>query len=410
LAIEILMPKLGLTMTAGTVLGWLKDEGDSVEVQEPLLEIETEKLSYTVESPADGTLLKKLAEAGEKYPVSSVLGYIGESGAAIPDANAETVPEAARRAEIEAKAPEPEFSPQRLETPAAVGRVFITPVAKKLAAGMGIDYRQIKGTGPNGRIVKADVLAFKAPREDVCAAEPSFTDTQTQSAGTLIPYAGLRRAVGETMLNVWKTVPMVTHQVSIGVSKLLELRETINEGIADKAERVTIGELFLKLTAAALTSMPIMNSSLTDEGIVLHGRVHLGMATALDSGLIVPVIRDACSKGLLEISREAKELAARARSGALTPDDVHGGTFTVSNLGGYGSVDYFSPIINPNQAAILGVGRITDMVVPVGGEAAVRPMIGLSLTYDHRIVDGATAAEFIKKLMKLMENPVRALL
>jgi pyruvate dehydrogenase E2 component (dihydrolipoamide acetyltransferase) len=271
------------------------------------------------------------------------------------------------------------------------GRVFISPVAKKLAAQMGIDYRQISGTGPNGRIVKADVLGYK----------PSAAAIRAQDEpGTVIPYAGIRRAVGETMQRAWTTIPMVTHQVSAGASALLEYRAMLNAG-ADKHERVSIGELMLKLTAAALAAMPIMNSSLTDEGIVLHRHVHLGMATALDNGLVVPVIRGAERKGLLEISREAKDLAARARAGALSPDEISGSTFTVSNLGGYGSVDFFTPIINPPEAAILGIGRVTEASVPT---------IGLSLTYDHRIIDGAAAAKFAKTLMTLIDNPLRALL
>ena len=418
------MPKLGLTMTTGTIVRWLKNEGDSVRMGEPLLEIETEKLSYSIESPIDGILLKKLAEVGEKYSVSSVIGYVGQEsefgmrnaecgipGAASPSNSAFNI----SHSELTPPLVNSEFRIQNSELPASPipnsesKRIFITPVAKKLAAAKGIDYRQIKGTGPNSRIVKADILAY-AESQDHGGLKVEGAPAPEMTQGTIIPYLGLRRAVGETMLSAWKTIPMVTHQVSADVTKLLEYRELINAEAADKGERVTIGEMLLKLTALALTLKPIMNSSLTEEGITLHSRVHLGMATALDEGLIVPVIRDACRKGLMTISREAKDLAVRTREGKLIPDDVHGATFTVSNLGGYGSVDFFSPIINPPQAAILGLGRITDTVVPIDGEFAVKRLMGLSLTYDHRIIDGATAADFIKTLMKLMENPVIALL
>jgi pyruvate dehydrogenase E2 component (dihydrolipoamide acetyltransferase) len=229
----------------------------------------------------------------------------------------------------------------------------------------------------------------------------------TDTADRIINYAGIRRAVGETMQKAWTTIPMVTNHVSADAGALIDYHALLNVDVADKADRVTIGELMLKLTATALAAMPVMNSSLTDEGIIRHGRIHLGMATALDEGLIVPVIHDADRKGLLTISREAKSLALRAKTGALSPDEISGATFTVSNLGAYGSVDFFTPIINPPQAAILGIGRVTNSVVAVDGEIKIRPTVSLSLTYDHRIIDGATAAEFTKILMKLMTTPAR---
>ena len=395
------MPKLGLTMTTGTIVSWIKSEGENVKIKEPLLEIETEKLSYSVESPADGVLLKILADVGEKYPVSSVLGYVGTPGEKL----AETLPKAQSVQEIpqQTETIKQHFS-QEIQYAAASDkqRIFISPVAKKLATQLGVDYKQIRGSGPGGRIVKKDVQNFSE------TAKTATADTTARNV--IIPYAGIRRAVGETMLGAWKSIPMVTHHVNAQACAMLEYREMVNRGVRDNAERVTIGELMLKLTAQALKMMPILNSSLTPEGIILHKQVNLGMATALEDGLYVPVIHKACGKSLLTISREAKDLATKARAGALTPDDVHGGTFTLSNLGGYGSVDFFTPIINPPQAAILGLGRITETLTAKDEAAAVCKMIGLSLTYDHRIIDGAKAAEFIKVLMELMQNPARAVL
>ena len=408
LATEILMPKLGLTMKTGTIVDWLKNEGDSVSEKEPVLEIETEKLSYSVEAPAGGTLLKILASIGEKYPIAAVLGYIGKPGEIVTDTYIADMPTGAADSRTVSAPAVGELS--------TGGRVFISPVARKLASEMNIDYRMIKGTGPNGRIVKADVLGYSQSGEGVSSADRTAPVAgRAEFSGQIapdrvIPYTGLRRAVGETMKNAWMTIPMVTHQVSADAGALLEYRAMLNDGVADKSERVTIGELLIKLTAAALSLTPIVNSTLTDEGIVLHSHINIGMATALDEGLLVPVIHDADRKGLLTICREAKELAARTRSGALAPDDVHGATFTVSNLGPYGSVDFFTPIINPPQAAILGVGRIVDTIVRVDGEICSRPTVGLSLTYDHRIIDGATAAGFIKALMDMMKNPARAVL
>ncbi len=398
MAVEILMPKLGLTMKTGTIVKWLKEEGETVRSKEPLLEIETEKLSHEIESPIDGILLKKLAVVGEKYPIAFIVGYVGQPGEEIPAA-AGTV--AAADTAADGKLPVRNAVLQ--EAPFAK-RIFISPLARKLAGSLGLDYKKIKGTGPNGRIVKADVLRFsEEQRTDVAAIESAEDDT-------VIPYSGIRRAIGENMLQAWTTIPMVTHHVMADVGALLEYRAMLNNGAVERSEHVSINDLILKLTAVALEKTPAVNAALTDDGIVRYKRVHLGMATALDNGLVVPVIRDANRKNLLVLSKEAKDLAARARSGSLSPDALHGATFTVSNLGGYGSVDLFTPIINPPEAGILGIGRITDTAVPVNGEITIRPLIGLSFTYDHRIIDGAVAAEFIRTLIQLLENPARAVL
>jgi len=396
MAEQILMPKLGLTMKTGTVVKWFKDEGDQVANKEPVLEIETEKLSSLVESPVSGVLIKKIAAIGRKYPVSCVLGYIGSPG--------EQVETTGNDAAILVVSVEPDEKPAETAAIHAPGpgiRVFISPVAKKLASTLGIDYRKIKGTGPNGRIVKADVQKY-AERQPPAAI--------VQKEDKIIPYTGIRQTIGENMLNAWTTIPMVTHHVMADVTELVEYRAKLNKGVTDINEKISVNDLILKLTATALSDMPIINSSLTDKGIVLYGRVNLGVATSIDNGLIVPVIHDANLKSLLNISKEAKDLFNRARNGALNLDETADGTFTVTNLGGYGSVDLFTPIINPPQAAILGVGRITETAVPVNSEITIRSLMGLSFTYDHRIIDGATAAEFIKKIMQLLENPFRSAL
>jgi pyruvate dehydrogenase E2 component (dihydrolipoamide acetyltransferase) len=402
MSVEILMPKLGLTMRTGAVLKWLKEEGDAVETNEPLLEIETEKLSHQIESPASGVLLKKIALEGEKYPIAFVVGYIGQPGEQI-----NAVAAASGATEASSFGEKTSESRAVISAPVSAGRVFISPVARKLAADLGLEYKQIRGTGPNGRIVKADVQKHANARRTV----PVFVAPAEQDeADAIIPYSGIRRAIGDNMLQAWVTIPMVTHHVTADMGAMIEYRAMLNRGVTEKKDQISINDLFLKLTAAALVKMPLINSSLTEDHIILHKRVHLGMATALDNGLIVPVIRDAHRKNLLALSREAKDKAARARNGGLNLDEIQGGTFTVSNLGGYGSVDLFTPIINSPQAGILGIGRMADAAVPVEGEIRIRPRIGLSFTYDHRIIDGAVAAEFIRTLMQLMENPARSVL
>ena len=399
MAEQILMPKLGLTMKTGTVVKWFKDEGDSVAVKEPVLEIETEKLSYQIESPAPGILIKKIAAVGQKYPVSHVLGYIGSPGERVEADSAAAVADVSVASVAGYDEKPVETVP--VYVPAHGTRIFISPVAKKLASSLGIDYWKISGTGPNGRIVKADIQKF-------VDSPPSVSRVSEED--TIIPYTGIRQAIGENMLNAWATIPMVTHHVMADVTELVEYRARLNKDVTDKNEKISVNDLIIKLTATALADTPIINSSMTDKGIVLYRHVHIGMATSIDDGLVVPVIRDANIKSLLRICKEAKDLASRARAGALGFNDTAGGTFTVTNLGGYGSVDLFTPIINPPQAAILGVGRVVETAVPVNSEITIRSMMGLSFTYDHRIIDGALAAEFVKKIMQLLENPWRSAL
>ena len=405
MAVEILMPKLGLTMKTGTVLRWFKEEGDTVVANEPVLEIETEKLSHQIESPADGILLKKIALVGEKYPFAFVVGYIGRPGEQIPDKVAADAAAGISMAGENVQEPGTIMSGS-----VSGGRVFISPVARKLAAELGLDYRQIRGTGPGGRIMKDDVQNCADKRSAMSASVERVAPVEQEQAGEVIPYIGIRRTIGVNMLQAWTTIPMVTHQVIADAGALTEFRAMLNRGAMDGNDQISINDLFLKLTAVALAKMPIINSSLREEGIVLHKRIHLGIATALSNGLIVPVIRDADRKNLIALSREAKDLAARARSGELTLDEIQGATFTVSNLGGYGSVDLFTPIIDPPQAGILGIGRVMDAAVPVEGEIKIRPQVGLSFTYDHRIIDGAVAAEFIRTLMQLLDNPALSVL
>jgi len=401
MAYALVMPKFGMTMKEARVVEWLKEEGDFVEKDETVLVAENEKFTNEVKSLAAGILLKKVAAVGESYPVGSVLGYLGEAG----ESAVYTRP-AGAAAE---PAAEGAFAPREA---VKRGRIIASPLAKKLAAQLGVELSKVKGTGPNGRIVKADIEKYATAARAAERVDESGLITAPAAAGDeykVIPYTGLRRAVGENMARAWASVPMVTHHVTADAGALTELRKMLNEG-AEGEGRVSFNTLLLKLTAEALRQMPAVNATFEEGEIRVHSHVNLGMATALEGGLIVPVIRHAESKSLMQIHDEAAELAKRARSGRLSPDDTQGGTFTVTNLGGYGSVDFFTPIVNPPQAAILGVGRIRDTAVPAGGTVGIRPTLGLSLTYDHRVADGAVAAGFMQVLIRLIENPIRYLL
>ncbi|GAK59199.1 dihydrolipoyllysine-residue acetyltransferase component of acetoin cleaving system [Candidatus Vecturithrix granuli] len=406
MAIEVKMPKMGLTMTAGTIAGWLKKEGDLVKKGETLLEITTEKITNTVEAPADGILLKIIAAEGEELPIGGLLGLIGEAGeqvAASLPAQVSSAPAAA--------IDEPVASESR---EVSAKRIKATPAAMKLAKELKVDYTRLAGTGPGGRITKEDVekaasqppviqtvpVAVKEEAEKIEKSEDMLYD--------LLPYSGMRKTIGENMSRSWMSIPRVTQQTSVDVFRLLELRKMVNED-ADEKSKVSITDLLVKIVAKAIEMRPFMNAALDGNMIKIFKEIHLGIAVALEQGLIVPVVKHANKKSLTQISSEVKDLARKARENRLSLDEMSNGTFTLTNLGAYRSVDFFTPIINSPQAAILGIGRIVERPAVVNGQIVPRPMMGLSLVHDHRVIDGAPAAEFLAVLMNLLENPVKAL-
>jgi len=385
MATAISMPKMELSMKTGTVGKWLKNEGDAVKKGEPVVEVMTEKITNKVEAPADGILLKIVAPKGTKLPVGGLMGVIGEAG---EDISALLAGAGAPAAAEASAAPAGQAAGQRVK---------ISPAAKKLAEENGIDYTRITGTGPDGRITKEDVE--KAIVEGVGAAD----DRPTLE---VIPYEGMRRAIGDNMAHSWSIAPKVTHHVSVDISNLLALRKTLNNGVKDK-DKISITDLLVKAVARALEIKPNINVTLDGDEIKVLKDINIGVAVALDDGLIVPVVRNANKKSLAEVSKEVKDLAKRARRNKLEPDEMVGGTFTITNVGAWGSVDWFTPIINQPESAILGVGRTMDRPVVVDGQIVVRPMMGLSLSFDHRVIDGAPAAEFLAVLLELIEQPYK---
>jgi pyruvate dehydrogenase E2 component (dihydrolipoamide acetyltransferase) len=444
MAYRLLLPKFGMAMQSAKIIEWMKEVGDYIEKEEAVLVVENEKLTNEICSMEAGVLLKKVAIVGEDYIVGDILAWLGEEGETVED-DAAAVP-VKEETTVSAGTFTNTFAAASLATAAPrtdaaganrSGRVAASPLAKRLAAELYMDLAQIPGTGPGGRIDKQDVLNYSESLKQQAASTPSeppvpvappapsaspalsvppallapsALSAQEGASYTVVPYTGMRKAVGDNMQSAWTAVPMITHHVKADVGALMEIKKQLNDGIGENDQRISVNDMLLKLVAAALIKMPVMNATFEPDGIHLHRHVNLGMATALDNGLIVPVIHGAENKSLAEISEEAKALSAAARAGRLTPDNIAGGTFTVSNLGGYKSVDFFSPIINKPQVAILGVGRTVETVVPVGGEIGVRPLMGLSLTYDHRAIDGAVAALFMGEFMALLEKPLQALL
>lgn len=456
----VVMPKLGLLMETGSIGAWTVAEGDSVSIGTVIAEITTEKITYELESQAEGVLLKIILPEDGEAPVGAPIGVIGRPGEDIsafegaPSSDGGGVgAEAPIRAEapvaaagVAAGAAAAEPGRRLMASPAAKklagelgvdlstvpgtgpgGRItledgnaaatagpateagagvapagaeaFATPVAKKMAAELGVDLARVAGSGPGGRIRAEDVAATVAPAP-MGAGLVAIRGGVAQE----IIYAGMRRLIGEHMDASRKLSPTVTYNGMADVQELKRLLASANATRADD-EKVGVTAAVVKAVALTLERMPRFNATLEGDVIRVWGSINVGVAVALSDGLIVPVVREANRKGLSAIAREIRDLAERARENRLLPDEVSGGTFTVTTLGSYRSVDFFNPIINQSEAAILGVGRMHDTVVAVDGAPAVRATMGLSLTCDHRMLDGVPAAEFLRMLMDLLAAP-----
>ncbi|HHW91217.1 MAG TPA: 2-oxo acid dehydrogenase subunit E2 [Firmicutes bacterium] len=391
MATEVLMPKLGLTMTEGTVVNWLKNEGDTVEKGEELVEILTEKITNVAEAPASGILKKILVGPGETAKVSEPIGIIAAPGEEI-EAPAAPAERAVPAAETATQAAEP------------AKRIKASPAAKKLAEEHGIALADIEGTGPGGRITREDVL--KAVESKEAKPEPAAPVTEAaKTEGKRVPLAGMRKVIAQRMAESARTAPHVTVDMEVDMSQATAFRKSLNAVATESiGGKVSFTDIIVKVVARALEDFPVINASLQEEEIVYHGEINVGVAVALEDGLIVPVIKNTNKLGIGAISQLVKELAEKARSGKLTPDEYKGGTFTVTNLGMFG-VDSFTPIINPPESAILGVNRIQKKPVVVNDEIVIRPMMTLSLSFDHRLIDGSVAAQFLQRVKALLENP-----
>ena len=409
MAFEVKMPQLGLTMEEGTVTKWVKQEGDTVKAGEVILEITTDKLTSEVESEHDGVLLKIVAQEGEDVPVKGVLAYIGEAGEQVGG-----VASAPAVAPVEKEAPVVSAA-----APAAGGRIRISPLAKKTAAKLGVDYTTVAGSGPLGRIVQKDILAAaeaaKAAPTPIEIPSVVAAPTAPVSAEALnlmdgdevVKLAGMRKVVSERMTKSAQEIPTVTQNVRIDVTELMAFRKKINN---DLGVKYSLNDYVLKATAKALKNNKHILVSLDGDQIIKRAHVNIRMAVALEDGLIVPVIKDADKMSLGEISEAARDLAERARTNKLSMDEYKGSTFSISNLGMFG-VETFNPIINQPDAGILGVCAVQDeLVMDAEGNITKRQFMRISFTFDHRLIDGATAAKFELAIRDLMEHPMQILL
>ena len=395
---EIYLVKAGMTMDEGTVEEWYVADGKRAEPGEMLYRLETEKVNLDVDAETAGTV-KHLVGAGTTCKPGDVVGYIYADGETIPEVLPTPEPKPGIVGRSEAQADDEPKQPAGARPKRAGGRIAASPVARKLAAELGLDLANVDGTGPRGRITKEDVQAAA----DAAAAAPGKAQ-----AGSSTPLTGMRRTIGERMHGSLRDSAQLTMDMEVAMDDAVKLRHDLVAEWESEGIRVTYTDLVLAAATKALVKHPAMNSALQDDALVHFGAVHLGVAVALDEGLIVPVIKDAQSKSLKEIATVSAELAGRARDAKLTLDEVEGGTFTVTSLGMFG-VDTFTPILNPPQAGILGVGRIYDGLRWEGDTPVKAKMMRLSLTWDHRVLDGAPAAEFLATVRDFLESPYRLL-
>ncbi|ABY94450.1 pyruvate dehydrogenase E2 component (dihydrolipoamide acetyltransferase) [Thermoanaerobacter thermohydrosulfuricus] len=380
--VNVVMPKLGLTMKEGRVDRWLKKVGDIVKKGEEIVEVSTDKITNVVESPADGILAKILVNEGEIVPVATPIGIITAEGE---------------------KLEEVEKSEEKF--------IKATPVAKRLAKENNIDLSLITGTGPGGRITEEDVKKFISEQkvkteEEGPKKEVAVIEGQALEKVERMPMDNIRKTISQRMKKSWSEIPHVTEDIKVDVTELVNLRENLNH-ISDN--KFTYTDLIAKACVIAIKKNPVVNWSIEGEYIIKNSSINLGIAVALDNGLIVPVVKEADKKSLLELSKNIKELSERARNNKLTPDEIIGSTFTITNLGMY-EIDSFTPIINPPESAILGVNKIYKEPVVLDDNIVIRHIIKLSLSFDHRLIDGATAAKFLLDLKKTLENPLSLLI
>jgi pyruvate dehydrogenase E2 component (dihydrolipoamide acetyltransferase) len=403
-ATEVILPRLGQGMESGTIVRWLKSEGEPVQKGEPLFELDTDKVTQEVEAEAAGVLLKIAVPEGE-VPVGQTVAFIGAEGEDVPELASNKLLQAEEgKAEQPARDAAPEPPPEPATDATTNGRVKASPLARRIARERGIELSGISGTGPDGRIVAEDI-------ERAEAGAPSAASNKLLQAPVpagkvqRIPLSNVRKTIARRLTEAWQ-IPVFQLQASADMTRVNALVARLRE--RDPDVRITVTDVLTKVCAQALMRHREVNAEFTEEAILLHPSANVGLAVAAPQGLVVPVIRSAERLSLTEIAGVRADLVGRARENKLRADDLEGGTFTISNLGMY-AVESFTAVLNPPQAAIVAVGATEERVVPLGGETVVRPMVTLTCTFDHRAVDGAPAAAFLQTLKESLEDPGLAL-
>ena len=397
------MPKLGFDMAEGTLIEWTKAEGDTVSQGDVLAEIETDKVTVEIEAPADGTILKFLVSAGDIVPVTAPILVIGEPGEAfeIPEAAGDDdTPEPVVESAPAEQTPVEPASAMSVGAPEDGARIKVSPVARNIAKDKNIDLRTLTGSGPGGRIVKRDVEAAVASPQ--ASASSAFVAVSREDKR--IPMSRLRQAIGRRLSEVTREVPQffVTHEYAMDA--LMAMRKDVN-AILPEGEKLSVNDFVVKAVALALREFPSLNAVLDGDAIVQRGAINVGNAVAVDGGLLTVVCKNADQKTLRQISLEVREMASNVRSGKISPDDIEGSTFSISNLGMF-DVEQFVAIINPPEAAILALGSAKQVPVVEAGELTTGWRMKATITVDHRISGGAEAAQFLQALARYLENPL----
>jgi pyruvate dehydrogenase E2 component (dihydrolipoamide acetyltransferase) len=415
MASDVIMPQMGESIAEGTMVKWLKGVGDTIKRDEPLFEISTDKVDAEIPAPAEGVLLEILVVEGETVEINTVVGRIGAAGEAA-GTPAPAAPAAAPETPAEAPAAAPAAPAPVPTAPGAAVRT--SPVVQKIAAEHGVDVSQISGTGAGGRITKKDIMGYIEGRGSAPPAAPAATPASAAAPAALVatmafpagqnevrePMSVMRQKIGEHMVMSKRTSPHVYSVFEVDMHEIFKKRTQMKPEFAKEGAKLTFLPYFIEAVIRGLKEYPVVNATIDGTDIVYKKNINVGIAVALENGLIVPVIKSADQMNLLGLTKATADLADRARSKKLVPDDVQGGTFTITNVGVFGGL-FGMAVINQPQAAILGIGTIVKRPVVVNDAIAIRPIVYLSLSYDHRLVDGADASKFLSVVKRELEKP-----
>ena len=410
MATTVVMPQMGFDMQEGTVVRWLKQEGDEVSRGEPIAEIETDKAIVEMEAFASGVLLKTVVGEGQTVPVGQTIAVIGSPGEPLPDLG--SAPAAPTETEAPTEAPAVVEEAVAADVPAAAEQVRASPLARRLAEEKGIDLARISGSGPGGRITRDDVLAFDSQATEAAPAAPAAEATTASAAAggpgfEIMQLSRMRQTIARRTVQSMQEAPHFYVTADVDMTLALTLRQQLNEKLAGEA-RVSINDMIIKACALALVKYPTFNSSFQGDHLRVYKQVNIGIAVALEQGLLVLSLGDCRDKSLADISKTSREVVERAQAGVLREEDYTGGTFSISNMGMF-DVDAFSAIIYPPQAAVLAVGTVRKQPVVRDDQITVAQVMKATLSTDHRVADGAQAAEFAVEVKRLLENPVNLL-
>jgi len=426
MASKVIMPKLSPTMEEGQIARWLKKEGDKVSMGEPLAEIDTDKATMEMQALANGVLRKIIINEGESAPLGQLIAVIGEADEDISGMLSEAAPKPSAPTPTPTPAPTPTSTPVAVESEpqpsapaetnghaqpavAAGGRMIVSPLAARMAAEAGIDLRSLQGSGPNGRIIKRDIeAALSQPKTGVAVGKAEAAKFQPSAVATASAYRDepateMRRTIARRLVTSIGPVPHFFLTTEIEMDRAAEMRKGINA--LDPDLKISVNDIIIKVVANALVQHPGVNASFQDKFIRHYEHADVGVAVAIEDGLITPVIRAADQKSLSQIATEVRELAERARNRKLKPEEYTGATFSISNLGMFG-IDEFTAVINPPEGGILAVGAMTAKPVVRDNEIVIRQMMRVTMSCDHRVIDGATGAKFLQTVKKILENPL----